>query len=284
MVSVHRDSRDVLIGGELLERHVAPSPTHLPPQRHIPPPRAILLSPLSQFAAPSFPPKRHLDDGSMTASSRINSAPTMSLKRALSNIVDHDFTRYFATNIFLNHSRNNLISGFWKGETKKFLHVSHFYFYLYCYKKYIYIIGETFQFSLTSSWFILEMRNKNTLDFCKIPSSSSPSLGEKLWPNISFSRGGRVNRKKVSRTRQHSAFLPFPEERLKKKKKKRRKEGKKFALNKQKPSFTSAEPFSYLLCGNLMIKMTLWEGGDGRTEGKRERKKFVEYKMYHQRD
>lgn len=209
MVSVHRDSRDVLIGGELLERHVAPSPTHLPPQRHIPPPRAILLSPLSQFAAPSFPPKRHLDDGSMTVLSRINSAPTMSLKRALSNIVDHDFTRYFATNIFLNHSRNNLISGFWKGETKKFLHVSHFYFYLYCYKKYIYIIGETFQFSLTSSWFILEMRNKTLSIFAKFHPPHLHPLEKNFGPiYLSRGKGGWIAKKyrELASTQRFSLF------------------------------------------------------------------------------
>lgn len=42
-------------------------------------------------------------------------------------------------------------------------------------------------------------------------------LLEKNFAPIYLSRGrGRVNGKKVSRTRQHSAFLPFPEERLKK--------------------------------------------------------------------
>lgn len=42
-------------------------------------------------------------------------------------------------------------------------------------------------------------------------------LLEKNFAPIYLSRGReRVNGKKVSRTRQHSAFLPFPEERLKK--------------------------------------------------------------------
>lgn len=75
MVSVHRGGRDVLIGGELLERPAAPSPTLPPPsQRHIPPPRAILLSPLSQFAFPAkASSRRWLDDG---VANVINSAPT----------------------------------------------------------------------------------------------------------------------------------------------------------------------------------------------------------------
>lgn len=130
------------------------------------------------------------------------------------------------------------------------------------------IIGKTVQFSSTPSCFILE-----TLRVIKRSRFLQNSVlcihpFQKNFAPIYLSRGrGRVNSKKVSRTRQHSAFLPFPEERLKKKKKKereRRKEGKKFALNKQKPSFTPAEPFPYLPCGNLMIKMTVWEGGGGR--------------------
>lgn len=66
MVSVHRGGRDVLIGGELLERPAAPSPT--PPLPHNGTFHPLVQSFFPLCLSLRFPPKRHLDDGSMTVS------------------------------------------------------------------------------------------------------------------------------------------------------------------------------------------------------------------------